>query len=193
VPLAGEVDLLAADVSSRRIYVVEAKHLEQPFSPPEVAFNAVDLHGHTALDCRWTDFRPQQASSTRSPPVEKLLLSSAAVAEHVPATLDLLGVPESVVSLEYGATWSVMPLVVTAGVEVAAFVREPRVPFMTVEAFERLVKTCEEPSPGWWDNGGRHVGRTLQRARLTKAPSEFRAANWLGGSPPAVLQTLLAN
>jgi hypothetical protein len=150
VPLVGEVDLLAGDIRNRRIYVVEAKNLEHPFSPPEIAFNAVELQGPGVLDLRLTSFRPEQLKSRRPAPVEKLLQNAAAVRAHLDDALHLLGVGAQG---QCGASesWAVVPVVVTTGVEAAAFVREPRVPFMSLETFEHVLQTCSTPTPGWWD------------------------------------------
>jgi len=150
IPLAGEVDLLAADTKNKRLYVVEAKHLEHPFSPPEVAFNAVDLHGADVLDYSSTGFRPKQASSKHRPPVAQLRLNAEVVNGHLAQALAVLGVPETGAGTAEGPAWSIVPLVVTTGVEVGAFVANPQVPFMTLEGLERLLESGAEARPGWW-------------------------------------------
>jgi hypothetical protein len=158
LPVEREIDLLAADPARHRLYVIEAKHAQQPFSPPEMAFNIIDMHGASALAIDETTLNPRQASGDDVPYVDRLLTTTRIVSDHLHTTLGLLGLagPGATQTTlgcdatEELQTWEVTPVMVTAHVEVAAFVPDPRVPFVSLDHLPDLFGSDERPTAGWW-------------------------------------------
>jgi hypothetical protein len=155
VYLAGEVDLLAADVHRRRLWVIEAKHLHEPFSPPEMALHMAGFHGHESLALDADTLQPNQLGGSARPHVHQLLANTAAVRDNLPGALRLLNLAEQAEAAQYlgpdgiGA-WDVIPLVVTVHVEIAAFIHQPRVGMVSVYHLARVLRG-PRPSPGWWN------------------------------------------
>jgi hypothetical protein len=94
VQLAGEVDPLAADVNRRRLWVVEAKHLQEPFSPPEIAMHVANYHGHDHLALDADTLQPQQLGGSARPHVDQLLANTAAIRDNIPGALRLLNITD---------------------------------------------------------------------------------------------------
>jgi hypothetical protein len=154
VRLAGEVDLLAADVDNRRLWVIEAKHLHEPFSPPEIALHIAGFHGHTALALDTDTMRPDQLGGSARPHLDQLLANTAAVRANIPGALRLLNLNEQADAVDKQADeapdeWDVTPLIVTVHVEVAAFAQQSPV---TMVAERHLTELLHGPPPsaGWW-------------------------------------------
>ena len=154
VHLAGEVDLLAADVDRRRLWLIEAKHLQEPFSPPEIARHVASYHGHGPLALDADTLQPHQLGGRARPYVDQLLANTAAVRDDIPGALRLLNIPSQAEATYHPAPdgvseWDVIPLVVTMHVEVAVFVHHPRVAMVSVHHLAQLLH-APRPSPGWW-------------------------------------------
>ena len=154
VHLAGEVDVLAADVNRRRLWVIEAKHLHEPFSPPEIALHVAGYHGHDPLALDADTLQPHQLGGSARPHVDQLLANTAAVRDNIPGVLRLLNLADVAGAAHHPGPdgpdeWEVIPLVVTLHVEVAAFVDQPRVAMASVHHLAQLLQ-APQPSPGWW-------------------------------------------
>jgi hypothetical protein len=81
--LHGEIDLIAADPARRRIWVIEAKHLRQAFSPLETGARIADFHGRTALATGpGTNEYRQFRSRTFRPYVQRVLANTHAVRQN---------------------------------------------------------------------------------------------------------------
>jgi hypothetical protein len=151
--LVGEIDVLAADASRRRIWVIEAKHLHEPFSPPEIARHVVRFHGQTALAQNEDTMLPSQRGGSQRPYLTQLLANTAAVRANVTGTLQLLNSnnrPSGSNDTESEHDdWEVIPLAMTAHVEVAAFVKEPQVTWVSLQHLSDLLR-APRPPVGWW-------------------------------------------
>ena len=147
IEIPGEIDLLAFDVERRRIWVMECKHLHEPFSPPEMTRHLLDFHGRTALPEVDQAFLPKQAQTTKKSYVDKLLAKAHAVRAHQRGVLRLAGLAP-----QHGGDdpWIVIPLFVTEHVEFAAFAAEPRVAFAPVSYLAEMLAGAGLPSSGWW-------------------------------------------
>jgi hypothetical protein len=151
--LRGEIDLLAADAVRRRIWIIEAKHLRQVFSPLAIGFRIADFHGETALATGpdTNQFRQFQ-SHAFAPYVHKVLANARAVDQNKKATMRLINAvsPGSDLAQVSADEWEVVPLIVTTHVEVSAFAADPAIPFVLVDHLGVLLTADERPSPGWW-------------------------------------------
>lgn len=151
--LYGEIDLIAADPARRRIWIIEAKHLRQVFSPPEIAFRIADFHGPDALAIGpgTSEFR-QFRSRTFKPYVQKVLANTDAVLQNKQAAIRLIGITSSApgIPAHAGDDWEVIPLVVTTYIDIAAFVANPQVPFVRIDHLRELLTASQPPSPGLW-------------------------------------------
>ena len=146
--LSGEIDVLAVDLSRRRIWVLECKHLHEPFSPPEIASRLTDVYGTAVL--RGTDegVRPRQSIDR----------SRAAIGRLASKTDDIRGNVESAVALVAGiaatdrdpVAWQVTPVMVTGHVEAAAFSVAPEVCWVAIRNLGNLLQASDVPEPGWW-------------------------------------------
>jgi hypothetical protein len=125
LPVRGELDLLAVDVERHRVWVIEVKDPSPGWSPAAMAYRMR----------RFVD---------KGNYVDKLLEAEHSVREHLDATLDLLGVPPG------PEPWEVAPLMVTRAVETAAFVPEPKVPFVTISNLPEVLALDDPPEPGYW-------------------------------------------
>jgi Holliday junction resolvase-like predicted endonuclease len=118
----GEIDLLIADPTHDRLWVVEVKDKQEAFSPVEIAANVTDFHqlgGH----------------------VTKLLGKAAAVQAHRPEVAELLGVDPT-------RSWTVHPLLLTRRVEPAAFVTDPKVAFVILTDLADVLQSPQLPPSG---------------------------------------------
>ena len=141
----GEIDLLAVDIAHDRIWVVECKHLRQPFGPVEIARHVAAFHGAEALTGAADALRLSRRAEDAY--VSKLLAKADAVSADTAAAVRAVGgesrhVPERI--------WSVVPAVVTFQVEVAAFAAAPRVVFAAALDAAAMFATEAVPGPGWW-------------------------------------------
>jgi hypothetical protein len=151
--LAGEVDLLAADTNRRRLWVIEAKHLHEPFSPPELARHVASYHGHDPLALDADTLQPHQLGGNARPYVKQLLANPAAVRDNIPGALRLLNLADQAEGAQHPTpddlAWEVIPLIVTVHVEVAAFVDQPCVAMVSVYHLAQLLHAPQH-APGWW-------------------------------------------
>ncbi|MDQ1697879.1 MAG: hypothetical protein QOJ03_3232, partial [Frankiaceae bacterium] len=145
IDLSGEVDVLAADLDRRRIWVIECKHLYEPFSPTEMMQNVIDFHGTASLPDIDPGRLPEQSRSKKPRFVEKLLGKAAAISASKVGALQLLNVPTEF----HHKDWTVTPLFVTSHVEVAAFVRDPRIAFTLPHRVADVMNTSSAPDVGW--------------------------------------------
>jgi hypothetical protein len=118
--LRGEIDLLVCDRHRARLWVLEAKHHGEVFSPPQMARRLRDFHKSGAA-------------------VDKLLNKTADVTQNLPAFVASFDGDSS-------QAWEAQPLMVTRHVELAAFVPTPRVPFAVVS---QLAAVLRDESPGY--------------------------------------------
>ena len=126
--LHGEIDLIAADTARSRIWVIEAKHLRQAFSPLETGARIADFHGQAALTAGPATHEYRQfRSRTFRPYVQRVLANTRAVIQNTDAAIRLI----SRAAPAYGLTararddWEVIPLIVTTHIDVSAFVDRP--------------------------------------------------------------------
>ncbi|MFE5566625.1 hypothetical protein ACFQ68_16685 [Amycolatopsis japonica] len=137
--IPGEIDLLAADIRTKQLWVIEAKNTQPPFSIDYTFYDLRDFHG--ARDNTRTHAKQRKAPEKAY--VGKLLAKTAAVRSQLAAALNATGVdtnPEG---------WTVLAVMVTPDPSVAAFVNEPRVPFARVAGLERLLSGETPPIPGF--------------------------------------------
>jgi hypothetical protein len=151
--LGGEIDLIAADPTRRRIWVIEAKHLRQVFSPLEIGSRIADFHGAGALAIgpNTNQYRQFQSRTFR-PYVQKIHANTQAVRQNKQAALRLISArsPASRIAMCTGDDWEVIPLIVASHVEVSAFVLDPAVPFVLIDHLGELLTASVPPPPGWW-------------------------------------------
>jgi len=112
--LRSEIDLLVCDHDQARLWVLEAKHHGEVFSPPQMARRLRTYH------------KPGAA-------VDKLLNKKADVVANLPAFVASFDGDSS-------RAWKVQPLMVTRHVELAAFVSTPRVPFAVVSQLATILR-----------------------------------------------------
>jgi hypothetical protein len=138
--IPGEIDLLAADPETRRLWVIEAKNTQVPFSIDQIFFDLRSFHGTR-------DDAPSRAKQ-RTPPekahVGKLLAKTAAIRTQLDAALRATGISDPDPS-----DWTVHPVIVTRDPVAAAFVTEPQVPFACLAGLERLLSGDASPTPGY--------------------------------------------
>ncbi|MGH3258939.1 MAG: hypothetical protein ACRDOU_26665 [Streptosporangiaceae bacterium] len=150
--LHGEIDLIAVDVIRRRIWVMEAKHLRQAFTPLEMGFRIADFHGADALAIGpgTNEFRQFRSRSFR-PYVQRVLANANDVQHHKRAAVRLVSAVSPQASFPESAAddWEVIPLMVTSHAEVPAFVPDPGVPFVLIDRLRELLTADERPAPGW--------------------------------------------
>jgi hypothetical protein len=119
--LAGEIDLLVADPSTERLWVVEAKN-------PQVAVAPHAVVQHVArFTSRYRD---------------KLLAKTATITAHAAQAARACKVTDE-------HAWRVQPLMVTRTIEPAAFIADPKVPFTTAAHFADVLADPADPAPGW--------------------------------------------
>ena len=151
--LDGEIDLLAADIVRRRIWIIEAKHLRQVFSPLEIGSRIADFHGESALATGpdTHQFRQFQGR-TFTPYVHRLLANTCAVHQSMQAAIRLINAvtPEPNRALQSVSDWEMIPLIVTTHFEISAFTTDPGVPFVLIDHLRELLSAEQLPSPGWW-------------------------------------------
>lgn len=151
--LHGEIDLLAADALRRRIWIIEAKHLRQVFSPLEIGFRIADFHGKAAVVTGPDTYQFRQFQSrTFTPYADRVLANTRAIDENRHAAIRLISAvsPESNLVDENADDWEIIPLIVTTHVEISAFVTDPRVPFVLIDNLGKLLTADDCPPPGWW-------------------------------------------
>ncbi len=105
---------------------MEAKDVRAAFSPRTISNRANLYQGRD----QFVDKLLRKAEALRGNP--------AAVAVHI-------GVPAEVAAR---TTWQVLPLLVTSEVEPAAFVAEPRVPFVVEHDLAAVLNNAHDPPPG---------------------------------------------
>lgn len=151
--LHGEIDLIAADPHRRRIWIIKAKHLRRIFSPLEIAFRVADFHRPAALATGpdTSEFR-QFRSRTFKPYVRRVIANAQAVERNKQAAGRLIGAvtPGQPITESSMTDWDVIPIMVTAQVEVAAFVPQPQVPFVLIDHLKEILMTETCPVLGWW-------------------------------------------
>ena len=133
--LPGEVDLLAADVSNRRLWVVEIKDPARAFSAREIGDEVADLHGR---------FWEPDGRRNHRDEVAVLAQKSAAVRDHLPEALHFLDV-----STEKPEAWSVRSAMVTRELSPAAFVQRSGVLFALADQAADLLKMAALPDEGF--------------------------------------------
>ncbi|PKV82732.1 hypothetical protein BX283_0179 [Streptomyces sp. TLI_146] len=119
--LAGEIDLLVADPTTGRLWVIEAKN-------PTPAIAAPALLQHIKKFTR--DY------------CDKLLAKTATLAAHPHQAASLCGITPA-------QNWRVLPLIVTRTVEPSAFLADPRLPYTTAERLTAVLANPTDPEPGW--------------------------------------------
>lgn len=157
--IPGEIDLLVADPQTRQIWVVEAKHLKEPFGPMEMAGHLAAFHGQAALavDDSTHQFRQFQSSKFH-PYSDELRGKLEAVHRDTGAALRALGISSTPATDadtgpadDDGGDWQVRGVFVTGHVEIAAFAAQPRFPFVSIERFRQFLTSPQPPAPGWWE------------------------------------------
>jgi hypothetical protein len=126
--IAGEIDVLVADVDRSRLWVCEVKDLSAAFSPRTIA-NRV---------AKYTE--PDGYLS-------KLLTKLNTVRANPAAAARMLDVPDP------NRNWLIHSLMITRQVEPAAFTPAPTVTFTTIEDLAAVLQTDTDPNPGGetWD------------------------------------------
>ena len=154
--IPGEIDLLVADPDSRRMWVVEAKHLKEPFGPMEMAFHVARFHGPTALAIDVSTHQFRQFTSTRFRSFDDVLGDKVeAVGRNTGAALRALGIhtadgsDASVRGNDGLLDWHVTGVFVTGHVEIAAFSTGARFPFVSVDRFKEFLQDGSSFT-GWW-------------------------------------------
>jgi hypothetical protein len=151
--LHGEIDLVAADPVRRRIWIMEAKHLRQVFSPLEMGFRIADFQGAAALAIGpdTNEFRQFQSSKFR-PYTQRVLENAGDVRRNKQSAIRLIAAtaPESDLTENTADDWDVIPLIVTSHVELPAFVPDPKTTFVLIDHLRELLSSEKRPSPGWW-------------------------------------------
>lgn len=132
--LPGEIDVLAADPRLRRLWVIEAKDPERPFSPPEIAHEISDMHGE-----HW----PSKSGRNTRDEVGILLAKARAIENHLQESLNFLGVSALSVS-----DWSVHPLVVTPELSPAGLLLESRSLFAVLDQIPDVLQQPQLPTQG---------------------------------------------
>lgn len=121
--LPGEIDLLITDPDTSRIWVCEVKNPHAAFSAKTIASHVkrfIKKHGH----------------------IDKLLDKARVIAEHARSAA-------AACQVEADRPWRVIPLIVTPGVEPAAFVAEPRVTFTAYGSLAALLEDPQDPPTGF--------------------------------------------
>jgi hypothetical protein len=151
--LHGEIDLLAADTDRGRIWVVEAKHLRQAFSPLETGARIADFHGPAALAAGPATHQYRQfGSRTFRPYVQRVLANTRAVTQNTDAAIRLVSraTPTHNLAKRARDDWEVIPLIVTTHIDVSAFVTDPQVTFVQIDHLQDLLTAALPPPPGLW-------------------------------------------
>jgi len=120
--LHGEIDLIAADPATGRLWVCEIKD-------PEPAFAPAATRRHIERFTRTRGY------------IDKLMDNTRAVAANPQPAAAACGVTGR-------KEWTVIPLMVTRAVEPAAFIRNPRTPFTTLEDLPAVLQSDNQPGPG---------------------------------------------
>jgi hypothetical protein len=126
--LVGEIDCLAVDAARRRIWVLEAKHLQEAFGTLDIAANIAAVYGTSVLHS------PRLPSLTRpsrkAPPATQLDTNTAAIRQNVPAAVWLAYQQRQTATADAarkaaaaGTRWEVIPMFVSEHLEVAGFLR----------------------------------------------------------------------
>ncbi|MEV7267795.1 hypothetical protein AB0N38_29960 [Micromonospora aurantiaca] len=118
----GEIDLLIADASTRRLWVCEIKD-------PVAAYSPGTLRRHVRKFTR------------RGGYISKLLAKAEQIAQHVDLAAAACGMPEH-------GPWRVIPLMITRRVEPAAYTHQPRVAFAMPHTLATVLTTGDDPAPG---------------------------------------------
>lgn len=119
--LKGEIDLLVADPTTARLWVIEAKN-------PDGAVAPHNLRQHVK---RFTErYR------------DKLLAKASTISAHAAAAARICGTPGD-------RDWTVIALLVTSTIEPAAFLAEPKVAYTTADHLHQLLIDPRTPRPGW--------------------------------------------
>ncbi|WP_422733916.1 hypothetical protein ACN26Y_28765 [Micromonospora sp. WMMD558] len=118
----GEIDLLIADPTTRRLWVCEIK---DPIAP----FSATTMRAHVRRFLRSGGY------------VTKLLAKAEQIAQHAALAAHACGITDS-------GSWRVIPLMITRRVEPAAHARQPRVTFLMPHQLAALLTDPHDPSRG---------------------------------------------
>ena len=121
--LTGEIDLLIADPVNSRIWVCEVKN-------PHVAFSARNIAKHIERFTREDGY------------IGKLLAKTRVIADHARSSA-------AACHVGVDRRWRVIPLIVTPGVEPAAFVAAPRVTFTVATGLAALLREPGDPPTGF--------------------------------------------
>lgn len=121
--LPGEIDLVIADPNTSRLWVCEVKN-------PHLAFSARAIARHI------------QRFTTSDGYIDKLLAKARAIADNARSSA-------AACQVQADRPWRVIPLIVTPGVEPAAFVTEPRVTFTVSAELASLLQEPEDPPTGF--------------------------------------------
>ncbi|MBV9025442.1 MAG: hypothetical protein JO362_17000, partial [Streptomycetaceae bacterium] len=125
----GEIDLLIADPTTARLWIVEAKHPHPGHAP-----HAVNQH----ID-RFTD--PKDGY------LRKVQRKLDAIGSNPQAAARACGAPED-------GTWRIVPLIVTRSIDPTAFITDPKVAFTIIDYLDQVLTAPEDPLPGWWMGTG---------------------------------------
>jgi hypothetical protein len=120
--LPGEVDLIIADATKRRLWICEVKDPEAAFAPPALG-------------------RHIERFTRRKGYIAKLLAKASAIAMNpAPAAAACEATDET--------TWTVVPLMVTRAIEPAAFLDNPKVAFTVLDDLPVVLQAEHEPAHG---------------------------------------------
>ncbi|WP_406263292.1 hypothetical protein OIA45_45525 (plasmid) [Streptomyces chartreusis] len=118
--LTGEIDLLVADPTRRRLWVIEAKNPHP----------AIGTHNVSQGLGRFTRYRT------------KLLTKTGTIRKHAAQAALLCGVNQP-------CDWTVIPVFITRNIDPAAFTADPDIAFTTVDHLAALLTDDIHPKPGW--------------------------------------------
>lgn len=121
--LTGEIDLLVADPTTARLWVLEAKNPEGAVAPHNVRQHIQKFRGYQRT----------------------LLTKAATIRTHTTAAAQLCGADTKDID------WTVIPLIVTSAIEPAAFLADPQVAYTTAELLPQVLADPRNPHPGWND------------------------------------------
>jgi hypothetical protein len=139
IAIPGEIDLITIDLERRRVFVIEAKAGHVATDIERVLYDIIDYHGvPDSGHERWQGFRPQRGT----PYLPKLAAKANAIKDQLDALLRVYNVDTEATG------WAVIEMVVTPAPVPAAYVPDPRVPFVTIDSLSRFLGDPAMPRPG---------------------------------------------
>ena len=118
----GEIDLIIADPSTRRLWVCEIKD-------PVAAYSPATLRRHV------------RKFTSRDGYIGKLLAKAEQIAQNTDRAASACGIADRI-------PWRVIPLMITRRVEPAAYTPRPRVAFTMPHTLATVLSSSDDPTPG---------------------------------------------